>query len=644
MIDEVQNDENPHAAEPSIIQGQQNIIAPELINTALTEAMELLTEPAPLASPTTKYPENIQGDIVESSQELPMPAQESTQEPEQESTPEPISVPEPEIQTPAQSETQAQAVPTSEAEDITLRLFEEHLQNEKSSVSASMLDLDPVLFTDIMSEPSPKAKKRKNEPTSTIKLHDEADRDESVSAVRIVTSKNPESATKETSAQEPKAQESKDKLSDIPTLENPNQFIYNNTESEVSKPRPMHKDVNQVDIAPIAMPTPQPEPSPKSYDNAVYVEAVTVGTETLRLYKDPTKSINPDDEYAAMLKREAQQFEQQDAVQTQQTTIQWCPASEIAESIEPIQVAEPALLAEPLAAPEPIAHVQAIEPEPVFVTEPVTEPEPILIMEPTPPIESAQVTEPVPLELEQPIEPIHVVASVEASQAVAPEIPTIEAPSFTEPRAEEGKSEELTSDKPNAVTRVTSTLYNVYHKLCEPAPLNIMDKTLPSLHKIREAFEAAGFPQEQSSVQEVQNELNTDEASYEEQLPRFISIAQSVSEIAATIKPTPSIARNSSHKNFVPQLIVELENAMAEAMTGYEQDDIVTMQDAAARVADTAEALGLRRLERSTRCVERAAAAGDLGAARELYADMEQTIQHTLTALRSAGLDGAHRI
>ncbi|MCC8193527.1 MAG: Hpt domain-containing protein, partial [Deltaproteobacteria bacterium] len=62
----------------------------------------------------------------------------------------------------------------------------------------------------------------------------------------------------------------------------------------------------------------------------------------------------------------------------------------------------------------------------------------------------------------------------------------------------------------------------------------------------------------------------------------------------------------------IPGLIVELNDAMNDALRGKEEKSPLLVQEAAERVAGKAGSFGLTRLERMARCVERAAAADDV--------------------------------
>ncbi|SBV97751.1 membrane hypothetical protein [uncultured delta proteobacterium] len=84
----------------------------------------------------------------------------------------------------------------------------------------------------------------------------------------------------------------------------------------------------------------------------------------------------------------------------------------------------------------------------------------------------------------------------------------------------------------------------------------------------------------------------------------------------------------------VPGLVIELNDAMADAERGKAQKSPMLVQAAAARVAGEAESFGLTRLERMARCVERAAAADDIEPMECVLADLEAWIERYTEALR----------
>lgn len=86
----------------------------------------------------------------------------------------------------------------------------------------------------------------------------------------------------------------------------------------------------------------------------------------------------------------------------------------------------------------------------------------------------------------------------------------------------------------------------------------------------------------------------------------------------------------------VPGLVTTLEAALEDALIGRDQDDTLAVEEASCRIAGKAETFGLRVLERIARCVERAAAADDIEAVRDLLPELQAAVERNTLALRAA--------
>lgn len=86
----------------------------------------------------------------------------------------------------------------------------------------------------------------------------------------------------------------------------------------------------------------------------------------------------------------------------------------------------------------------------------------------------------------------------------------------------------------------------------------------------------------------------------------------------------------------VPGLVTTLEAALEDALIGRDQDDTLAVEEAACRIAGKAETFGLRVLERIAKCVERAAAADDVDAVRDLLPELQAAVERNTMALRTA--------
>ena len=84
----------------------------------------------------------------------------------------------------------------------------------------------------------------------------------------------------------------------------------------------------------------------------------------------------------------------------------------------------------------------------------------------------------------------------------------------------------------------------------------------------------------------------------------------------------------------IPGLIVDLSDALTNAVKGREAKDPQTVENAARNVGDNAGRFGLARLEHLSRCVERAAAEKDLEAIEYVLADLEAWIARYKDALQ----------
>lgn len=85
----------------------------------------------------------------------------------------------------------------------------------------------------------------------------------------------------------------------------------------------------------------------------------------------------------------------------------------------------------------------------------------------------------------------------------------------------------------------------------------------------------------------------------------------------------------------VPGLVTTLEAALEDALIGRDQDDTLAVEEASCRIAGKAETFGLRVLERIARCVERAAAADDIEAVRDLLPELQAAVERNTIALRA---------
>ncbi|MDL2271439.1 hypothetical protein LJC23_00215, partial [Desulfovibrio sp. OttesenSCG-928-I05] len=85
---------------------------------------------------------------------------------------------------------------------------------------------------------------------------------------------------------------------------------------------------------------------------------------------------------------------------------------------------------------------------------------------------------------------------------------------------------------------------------------------------------------------------------------------------------------------FIPGLLYEMDDALKDARQGIADKSSLLVQEASKRLADKASAFNLQVLERVSRCVERAAAADDLEAVGDLFAELEQLTLRYKEALR----------
>lgn len=91
---------------------------------------------------------------------------------------------------------------------------------------------------------------------------------------------------------------------------------------------------------------------------------------------------------------------------------------------------------------------------------------------------------------------------------------------------------------------------------------------------------------------------------------------------------------NADMLPFVPGLIYELGDAVADALRGQEEKSCLLVQGAVERLSGKAAAFGLEGLERVARCVERAAAADDSDAVGDLLNELVTLTERYKEALR----------
>lgn len=98
-------------------------------------------------------------------------------------------------------------------------------------------------------------------------------------------------------------------------------------------------------------------------------------------------------------------------------------------------------------------------------------------------------------------------------------------------------------------------------------------------------------------------------------------------------RPEPHGHMGDDIEPFIPGLLETLDAALDDARRGRAGGSTFVVQEAAARIAGKAESFGLRVLERIARCVERAAAADDMEAVRDLLPELEAAVERNRIAL-----------
>lgn len=119
--------------------------------------------------------------------------------------------------------------------------------------------------------------------------------------------------------------------------------------------------------------------------------------------------------------------------------------------------------------------------------------------------------------------------------------------------------------------------------------------------------------------------------------PAVLSLLDQPDEIIP-LKSAHGERMENSLAPLVPGLVDTLNAALEDALIGREQDDTLAIQEAAARIAGKSETFGLRVLERIARCVERAAAADDLDAVRDLLPELQAAVERNTIALKSSAV------
>ncbi|EGY26451.1 tat (twin-arginine translocation) pathway signal sequence domain protein [Desulfovibrio sp. A2] len=108
-------------------------------------------------------------------------------------------------------------------------------------------------------------------------------------------------------------------------------------------------------------------------------------------------------------------------------------------------------------------------------------------------------------------------------------------------------------------------------------------------------------------------------------------------------RPEPHGHMGDDIEPFIPGLLETLDAALDDARRGRAGGSTFVVQEAAARIAGKADSFGLRVLERIARCVERAAAADDMEAVRDLLPELEAAVERNRIALAPRAGRGSRR-
>ena len=130
--------------------------------------------------------------------------------------------------------------------------------------------------------------------------------------------------------------------------------------------------------------------------------------------------------------------------------------------------------------------------------------------------------------------------------------------------------------------------------------------------------------------------VEQDNTATQESLKEAIDVAAVIEPVLATSIPLPG-EEDSVFKDMVPLipgLILDLDDAVIDALKGNDENSPLLVEEAAGRIAGKAENFGLVRLEHLSRCVERAAAANDAEATECVLADLKAWVDRYKVALQ----------